>query len=111
MSIKVCIPTPWRNLTGGRAQVEVEAGNVAELLDKLEAFNPGFKSQVVNERGEIFRYIIIFVNREAVSPGLHITLNEGDELAFVPALAGDGTGYLVVEKDPANGQRQRLDLH
>jgi len=72
----------------------VEASNIAELLDKLEAFKPGFKSHVMNERGKIFRYINIFVNQEAVSPGLYITLNEGDEVAFVPALAGDGTGSL-----------------
>ena len=90
MSIKVYIPSLWRNLTGGKARLEVEASDIAGALESLEALNPGFKSHVMNEKGEIFPYIIIFINQEAVSPGLSITLNEGDEVAFLPVLAGDG---------------------
>ena len=91
MSIKVYIPSLWRNLTGRRAKVEVEASNIAGALESLEAFNPGFKSHVMNEKGEFLPYVVVFINQEAVSPGLSITLNEGDEVAFLPVLAGDGT--------------------
>lgn len=105
MSIKVYIPTPWRNLTGGKGQVEVEASNIAEILERLEALNPGFRSLVVNEKGEIFRHINIFVNQEVISPRLLTTIRDGDELAFVPALAGGRTGTLVAERKPDRSKR------
>ena len=35
MSVTVYIPTPFRRMTGNRAEVKVDAENIAELLDNL----------------------------------------------------------------------------
>ena len=51
MSAKIRIPTTLRPATGGVAEVEVEAGTLAGVLDGLEAKHPGFKSRIFDDEG------------------------------------------------------------
>ncbi|MBI5956705.1 MAG: MoaD/ThiS family protein [Chloroflexi bacterium] len=113
MSVKVYVPSPWRNLTGGKARVEVAANDIAGLLGSMEALYPGFMSHVVDETGEVFHHVNIFVNQELIShsQGLHTTLQDGEEVAFVPALAGGNSAYLGAEKEPASRGRETIDLN
>ncbi|MBI4757772.1 MAG: molybdopterin-synthase adenylyltransferase MoeB [Chloroflexi bacterium] len=90
MPISVYIPTPWRRLTQGLGTVEANAGDIAGLLDALEASYPGLKDHICNEKGEIPRHISVFVNREEIDAlqGLRTPVRDGDEVAFIPAIAG-----------------------
>jgi molybdopterin converting factor small subunit len=90
MAVTVYIPTPFRRATGNRDRVEVRPGDVSHVLDELEAAYAGLRGLVRNERGEIHRHIAIYVNNEAIDGrgGLGRRLEDGDELAIIPALAG-----------------------
>jgi molybdopterin converting factor small subunit len=92
MGITVYIPTPYRELTGQRARVECQASDLAGLLEDLEARFPGIKARVMDERGELHRYVGVFINdveAEALG-GPRAALRDGDEVALIPAIAGGG---------------------
>ena len=90
MGIKVLIPTPLRNLTNEQETVEVNGANVAEVFDSLEAQHPGLKERLVDDAGELRRFVNVYVNQEDVrfKEGKDTVLSDGDELSIVPAIAG-----------------------
>ncbi len=90
---KVYIPTSLRKLTGGQTHIEVEAGDVASLLDGLEQRFPGLKEQVLDDRGLVHRFVNLYVNERAIEElnGLETPLREQDEVAVIPAMAGGAT--------------------
>ena len=90
MSVTVRIPTPLRKLTGGADEVSVEAGNIGELIDNLEAAHPGLKERLCDDAGEIRRFVNVYVNDEDVRflEGRGTALKSGDEVSIVPAIAG-----------------------
>jgi len=51
MSLKVVIPTPLRKHTGGAEVVEVDAGTVKEVIDRLESRFPGIRNSVCDDSG------------------------------------------------------------
>jgi molybdopterin synthase sulfur carrier subunit len=87
MAVTVYIPTPFRRATGSRDRVEVSAADVGTLLDELERAHGGLKGLVRNEAGELHQHVAIYVNGEPIE-GLATPLEEGDEVAIIPALAG-----------------------
>jgi adenylyltransferase/sulfurtransferase len=93
MAVSVYVPTPFRQLTGNRARVEGQGKDVAELLDNLESQFPGFRSLLFDEQNDIPAHINIYVNNREIGSlkGTATPLNDGDEVAVIPALAG-GTG-------------------
>jgi molybdopterin synthase sulfur carrier subunit len=90
MSVTVRIPTPLRKLTGGADEVAVDAGNVGEVIDNLEAAHAGLKERLCDENGEIRRFVNVYVNDEDVRflDGRGTALKDGDEVSIVPAIAG-----------------------
>jgi molybdopterin synthase sulfur carrier subunit len=90
MSIAVSIPTPLRNLTGDLDTVEVEAASVAALIDALEGKHPGMKDRLMDDKGQIRRFVNIYVNGEDVRflQDKETPLTEKDEVSIVPAIAG-----------------------
>ena len=90
MPITVQVPTPLRKLTGNRAEVGIEASTVQELVDGLESAYAGIKDKLVDEAGEIRRYVNIYVNEEDIRflDGAGTVLKDGDSVAIVPAIAG-----------------------
>jgi molybdopterin synthase sulfur carrier subunit len=90
MAVRVYIPTPFRRATNNRDKVEVEAADVRALLDRLEREFAGLKGLVRNDEGEVHPHVNIYVNEEAIEAlqGLATRLQDGDEVAIIPALAG-----------------------
>ena len=90
MPITVQVPTPLRKLTGNQAEVGIEAATIGELVDGLESSYAGIKEKLVDEAGEIRRYVNIYVNDEDIRflDGAETVLKEGDSVAIVPAIAG-----------------------
>jgi molybdopterin synthase sulfur carrier subunit len=88
--IKVRIPTPLRPLTRGQGEVEAKGANIAELLDNLNAGYPGLKDRLCDEKGELRRFVNVYVNEEDIrfQKGKDTVLKDGDEVSFVPAIAG-----------------------
>jgi len=100
MSVTVYIPTSFRRATNNRDRIEVAAHDVSRLLDQLEASFGGLKGLVRDEGGEVHHHVSIYVNNEAIESlqGLATRLNDGDEVAIIPALAG-GAGTLILTPD------------
>ena len=86
----VYIPTPLRRLTGGQAKVEVQASTVSELVGQLEASYPGVKDRLLDEDGNVKRFINVFVNGEEMRSlqSEQTPLQPGDEVSIIPAMAG-----------------------
>jgi len=90
MAVLVRIPTPLRSLTKGQAEVQVAADNVADLIDDLEKQFPGIKERLVDEGGEVRRFINFYINEEDVRflQGAKTALKVGDQVSIVQAIAG-----------------------
>jgi molybdopterin synthase sulfur carrier subunit len=90
MSIRVRIPTPLRSAAGGRAELEVEAADVASLLERLAIDHAPLRDRIFDEDGNLRSFIRLFVNDEDVRflQDLRTPLAAGDTVAIVPAIAG-----------------------
>ena len=90
MPVKVRIPTPLRRWTDGRAEIEIEAGTVADLLAGMEEKYEGLGEKLIDETGEVRQYINLYVNDEDIRflSGMRTALGEGDVVSIVPAVAG-----------------------
>ncbi len=90
MAITVNIPTPLRKLTNNQSEVELDAATVGELVDGLEAAYAGIAEKLLDDGGEIRRYVNVFVNDEDIRflDGKATPLKDGDNVSIVPAIAG-----------------------
>lgn len=92
MSVRVRIPAALRSVTDGQAEVAVSADTVLRCLDELEERYPALRRRLRDERGELRRFVNLFVNGQDVRflAGLETGLKAGDELSIIPAVAGGG---------------------
>ena len=90
MSVTVKIPVALLQYTGNESELRVDAPTVEGLLRNLDARFPGFGAFILNENGELRRYVNIFVNEEDIrsGDGLMTKLNDGDRVFVVPVVAG-----------------------
>ncbi len=92
--VKVRIPTPLRTLTGGKSEVEAPASDIQSLIESLNGQFPGLKDRVCDDKGEIRRFVNIYLNEEDIRflKGKHTPVKNGDEVSIVPAIAGGAPG-------------------
>ena len=83
----VFIPTMLQSLTGGLKQVELEAGNVRQIIDQLDLLFPGVKERLVEE-GRIRPNLAVAIDGEIARMGLLERVCEDCEVHFVPAIGG-----------------------
>ncbi len=90
MTAVVRIPTPLRKIAGGLDQVKITSAKVNGMITELESKYPGIKERLVDNTGELHRFVNIYVNGEDVRfiSGLDTAIKEGDEVSIVPAVAG-----------------------
>lgn len=90
MSIKVRVPSPLRQLTKGASEVEVEGATVAAALHDLDQRYPGFQPRIFEPAGGLRHFVNIYRNDDDIrtAGGLEATLDAGDQLSIVPAVAG-----------------------
>ena len=96
MAVLVRIPTPLRSLTRGAAEVQADASNVQDLIDVLESQYPGLRDRLVENGGELRRFINIYINQEDIRflQGASTTLKQVDEVSIVPAIAAKLGGVI-----------------
>ena len=90
MSVAVRIPTTLRTLTGGQSSVSVEGVTVREVLAALDATHPGFAERLLDEAGELRRFVNVFVADDDVRflDGMSTAVPDGAEVSIIPAVAG-----------------------
>ncbi|MGH1503201.1 MAG: ubiquitin-like small modifier protein 1 [Acidimicrobiales bacterium] len=89
-AITVRLPTVLRTAAGGNATVEVAGTTVKEVVDGLVADHPGLAPNLIDDDGGVRKYVNIYVNDEDIRflDKLDTAVNDGDELAILPAVAG-----------------------
>ena len=90
MAVTVRIPAPLRKVTNDKDRVEVDAENLADMVQAMEEQYPGIKERLLDESGELRHFVNIYVNGEDVQflDGLETAISESDEISIVPAVAG-----------------------
>ena len=90
MPKKVRIPTPLRKLTNNEELIEVNAPTVGQAILELQTRFPGIQERLLDEKGEVRRFVNIYVNEEDIrfKENRETPLKEGDEISIIPAIAG-----------------------
>ncbi len=90
MAVSVLIPTPMRKQTNERDTVEVNAGTIATMVAELTALFPGIEKRLVDDKGDLRRFINFYVNEEDIRflDGKDTPIKDGDAVSIVPAIAG-----------------------
>ena len=90
MAKKVRIPTPLRKLTNGEELIEVNAPTVGSAISELQSRFPGIKERLIDENGEVRRFVNVYVNEEDIRflQNQSTPLKDGDEVSIIPAIAG-----------------------
>ncbi|MDP0926806.1 MoaD/ThiS family protein [Paracoccus onubensis] len=91
MSIVIELPTTLRPFASGEAQVALnDHASFNEALGSLIARHPRLKSRLVTGSGTVYDFVSVFVNDRRVGPDEfpEITLDDGDVVTLVPAMAG-----------------------
>lgn len=90
MSVSVRIPTILRTYTGGDSEVSAEGATLADVLENLEQNFSGIKARVLDDSGEIRRFVNVYVDNDDVRflEGLATPTPDGAQLSIIPAVAG-----------------------
>jgi molybdopterin synthase sulfur carrier subunit len=88
--VEVRIPTILRTYTGGEKAVDASGTTLGALVDDLEANHPGIKERLVEDGGELRRFVNVYVDDEDVrfTGGLGTELSDGAQVVILPAVAG-----------------------
>lgn len=97
MSVEVRVTAVLQRVVGGVKSVTAEGKTVAEVLDSLEGSYPGFKAQVLTDNGDLHRFVNIYKNDEDIRflSQLRTSVDPGDVLSILPALAGGGSSCSI----------------
>jgi molybdopterin converting factor small subunit len=90
MSVSVRIPTILRTYTGGAAEVTAQAGTLREVLAGLDADYPGLAGRILDDAGQLRRFVNVYVGDEDVrlAQGLDTPVPSGIQVSVIPAVAG-----------------------
>ena len=90
MAVNVRIPTPLRKLTQDKDTVQATGHTIQEVVDHLDRQYPGLKERLCDERGELRRFVNIYLNDEDIrfAQGRQTPVKDGDEISVIPAIAG-----------------------
>ena len=90
MSVTVRIPTTLRPLSGGTSTVTVSGNTLREVLAGLDAAHPGFSARLLDEQGNLHKFVNVFVADDDVRylKGLDTEVLAGQTVSIIPAVAG-----------------------
>jgi molybdopterin synthase sulfur carrier subunit len=63
---------------------------IQDIIDSLEKEYPGLKERICDERGELRRFVNVYLNDEDIrfAQGKSTPVKDGDEISVIPAIAG-----------------------
>jgi molybdopterin converting factor small subunit len=90
MSVSVRVPTILRTYTGGESEVSADGATLSEVLESLDGSYPGIKGRIIDEQGELRRFVNVYVGNDDVRflDGLSTAVSEGTQISVIPAVAG-----------------------
>jgi molybdopterin synthase sulfur carrier subunit len=89
-AVSVRIPTILRTYTGGSAVVTIAPGSLRDVIAGLEAGYPGIASRLLDDAGQLRRFVNVYVGEEDVrlAQGLDTPVPAGGSVSVIPAVAG-----------------------
>lgn len=90
MAVTVHVTSVIQQKVNGQREFSAEGATVGELIQNIDSNYPGFASTVLDEDGELRRFVNIYLNDEDVRylGGKETAIQDGDSVSFLPALAG-----------------------
>lgn len=90
MAVSVRVPTILRGYTGGAAEVRADGATLAEVLADLDDHHAGIRARVLDDRGDLRRFVNVYVGDEDVRflDGLATATPDGVPVSIIPAVAG-----------------------
>jgi sulfur-carrier protein len=90
MQVRVRVPTPLRRFTQGKDEVGAEGASISAVIENLEQCHPGIRQRLLDDKGELRRFVNIYVNGEDIRflDALNSQVKDGDDISIVPAIAG-----------------------
>lgn len=89
-TVTVMIPTALRQHVDGQDTLEVAGASVADVLGALTQQYPALGERLFKGDKELNRFVNVYVNDEDIRflKDLDTSVNAGDEISIVPAIAG-----------------------
>jgi molybdopterin synthase sulfur carrier subunit len=79
-----------RRFTGGIDEVAAGGESVRAVIEDLEKRHPGMRERLLDDKGELRRFVNIYVNGDDIRflNQLNSQVKDGDDISIVPAIAG-----------------------
>jgi molybdopterin synthase sulfur carrier subunit len=86
----VRIPTILRTYTEGESEVTANGATLAEVLNDLDANYSGLKGRILDDQGELRRFVNVYVGNDDVRflDNLETPTPDGTQISVIPAVAG-----------------------
>ena len=86
----VIIPTPLRKFTNNTAKLNIQAGNVQDIVNDLSFNFPELKRHLLDENGKIRSFVNVFVGDDDIRDlqNENTSVKEDSVISIVPAIAG-----------------------
>ena len=90
MTATVRIPTILRTYTEGASEVTADGTTLAEVLDDLDSNYAGIKGRILDDNGELRRFVNVYVGNDDVRflDELETATPDGVQISVIPAVAG-----------------------
>ena len=64
MAVQVHVTSVIQKAVGDQRELQADGRTVGELLANIDGRYPGFRAQVMDERGQLHRFVNIYLNDE-----------------------------------------------
>ena len=90
MTSTIVIPTPLRQFTSGKSELEITAGTAGAALDQLTAAFPELRRHLFTEQNVLRNFVNVYVGDEDIRhlDGVNTQVKDGETIMIVPAIAG-----------------------
>jgi len=87
---KILIPTPLRQYTDQKDQVEASGSTVGEVMTGLTTQHPDLRKHLYNDEGKLRSFVNVYLNDEDIRylSKDKTAVADGDTLTIVPSIAG-----------------------
>jgi len=90
MPVSVRVPTILRTYTEGESEVSASGATLQEVLDDLDSSYAGIKARILDDNGELRRFVNVYVGNDDVRflDNLATPTPDGTQISVIPAVAG-----------------------
>jgi molybdopterin/thiamine biosynthesis adenylyltransferase/rhodanese-related sulfurtransferase/molybdopterin converting factor small subunit len=90
MTATIVIPTPLRQFTSGKSELEVTASTAGEALNQLTTTFPELRRHLFTEQNVLRNFVNVYVGDEDIRhlDGVNTAVKDGETIMVVPAIAG-----------------------